>query len=136
MYTFPFLIRCAQLGHFNVDLGVISSLNITRGGADDTSWSADMIATEWEVQMEITPLVDELMITPTNHPVLFCKNEMLLDYLANYCGFDVLAYNASTKVDLMMTFIKNVVLDWPATIEYKITDKLYNKVNSLFRYSW
>lgn len=136
MYTFPFLIRCAQLGHFNVDLGVISSLNITRGGADDTSWSADMIATEWEVQMEITPLVDELMITPTNHPVLFCKNEMLLDYLANYCGFDVLAFNASTKVDLMMTFIKNVVLDWPATIEYKITDKLYNKVNSLFRYSW
>lgn len=132
MYTFPFLIRAAQLGLFNVDLGVISSLNITRGGNDDTSWTVDNMATEWDVQMEITPLVDELMVTGANHPVLFCKNEMLLDYLANYCGFDVLANQAETKVDLMLSFVRNSLIRWPHSLENKITDSMYNKLNSIF----
>ena len=136
MYTYPFLVRCAQTGHFNVDLGIISSLTITRGGNDDTSWSIETLATEWDVTMEITPLVDELMISSTSHPVLMCKNEMLLDYLANFCGFDVYANNLGTKFDLMMAFIKNKFTGIPATIENKISDTLYNKLNNYFRLSW
>lgn len=136
MYTFPFLIRCAQTGHFNVDLGIISSLTITRGGNDDTSWTVDTLATEWEVTMEITPLVDNLMITSTNHPVLMCKNEMLLDYLGNFCGFDTYANNIGPKFDLMMAFIRNRFAGIPHSIENKIGDALYNKLNKYFRLSW
>lgn len=136
MYTFPFLIRASQLGSFNVDLGLITSLNITRGGSDDTSYSTNGVATEWDVQMEITPLVNELMMTPTDHPVLFCKNEMMLDYLGNFCGFDVLAAQLDTKMDLMMTFVKNIFLDWPPSLENKLSDTIYNVTRGLFRYSW
>ena len=132
MYTYPFLIRCAQLGNFNVDLGIITNLTITRGGSDETSYSVDTVATEWDVQMEITPLVDELMVTSTNNPVLFCKNEMLLDYLANFCGFDMLAYNLDTKVQMMLSAVTNTVLDFPHSIENRISDKLYNKINKFF----
>lgn len=136
MYTFPFLIRGGQIGSFNIDLGVISNLNITRGGSDDTSWTQDGMATEWDVQLEITPLVDELMVTGTNHPVLFCKNESLLDYLGNFCGFDVLANQMPTKIDMMMSFITNKFLDWPNSIENKVSDTLFNKINKYFRLSW
>lgn len=136
MYTYPFLVRCAQTGHFNVDLGIISSLTISRGGSDETSWTIDTLATEWEVQMEITPLVDELMISSTSHPVLMCKNEMLLDYLANFCGFDMLANNLGTKVDMMMAFIKNYFTGVPHSLENKLSDALYNKVNRYFTLSW
>ena len=94
------------------------------------------MATEWDVQLEITPLVDELMVTGTNHPVLFCKNESLLDYLGNFCGFDVLANQMPTKIDMMMSFITNKFLDWPNSIENKVSDTLFNKINKYFRLSW
>ncbi len=137
MYGYPFLVRCAQTGSFNVDLGVISSLTINRGGSDETSWTVDTLATEWDVQMEITPLVDELMLTSTSHPVLMCKNEMLLDYLANFCGFDMLACNVGTKVDMMMSFIRNKFITDPFhSIENKISDFTYNVLNHLFSAKW
>ena len=136
MYTYPFLVRCAQLGQFNVDLGIISGITISRGGSDNTSWTIDTLATEWDVQLEITPLVDELMITSTSHPILFCKNEMLLDYLGNLCGFDLLAYNFATKANLMLTMLAGSganPFNWPAAMENRISDALYNQFNHLFR---
>ena len=136
MYTFPFLIKCAQIGEFTIDLGIISSLTITRGGSDDTSWSIDGIATEWEVQMEITPLVDELMMTSTKHPVLFCKNEVLLDYLSNFCGYDMISFNLGTKSDLAFSFIKNQVIDIPHSLENRISDKMMNLLNPFFTGAW
>ena len=136
MYTYPFLVRCAQTGHFVVDLGIISSLTITRGGNDETSWTVDTLATEWDVQLEITPLVDELMITSTSNPVLMCKNEMLLDYLSNFCGFDMLAYNLDTKADMIGSFIRNWFTGIPHSIENKFSDFLYNTVNKFFNMKW
>ncbi len=136
MYTYPFLIRCAQTGHFNVDLGIISSLTITRGGSNDTSWTTDTMATEWDVALEITPLVDQLMITSTSHPVLFCKNEMLLDYLSNFCGFDMLANNFDTKVDMMLNFVAAKFAGLPTTIENKVSDSMYNLLRPFFSAKW
>ena len=136
MYTYPFLIRCAQTGHFNVDLGIISSLTITRGGSSDTNWTADTLSTEWDVTLEITPLVDQLMITSTSHPILFCKNEMLLDYLSNFCGFDMLANNTSTKVDMMKNFVLAKFAGFPTTVENKVSDAMYNLLRPLFSAKW
>lgn len=136
MYTFPFLVRASQYGSFHMDCGIISSLNITRGGGDDSSWSVNGLATEWDVQMEFTPLVDELMVTSSDHPALFCKNENLLDYLANFCGFDVLANNASTKYELALSFLKNRIVDIPDSINNKLMEFTYNKLNKFSMYHW
>jgi hypothetical protein len=132
MYTYPFVVRAAQLGRFTIDLGVISNITVTRGGSDDTSWTVDSLATEWDVQLELVPLVDELMITSTSHPFLFVKNEGLLDYLANFCGFDMLACNLDTKLEMMANFFKNRVVDIPPSISNKVRDSLYNKLNKYF----
>lgn len=136
MYTYPFLVRGAQAGCFVMDCGVMHSINIVTGGSDDTSWTVGNLPTEWEVQIELMPLVDDLMITSTEHPVLFCKNENLLDYLANFCGFDVLAYNQSTKWDLMRSFVLNNVMDIPNTIHMDLRDRLYKKLNAFGSYHW
>lgn len=136
MYTYPFLIRCAQTGHFNVDLGIIRSMTITRGGSNDTSWTTDTLSTEWDVALEITPLVDQLMITSTSHPLLFCKNEMLLDYLSNFCGFDMLANNLQTKVDMMKNFVLAKFAGFPTNIENKVSDTMYNLLKPFFSAKW
>ena len=136
MYQYPFLVKCAQIGNFTCDLGVINNVTITRGGQDETSWTIDTLSTEWDVQIEIVPLVNELMITSSSHPVLFCQNEMLLSYLSNFCGFDMLANNLETKVEMMTRFIDNRILDIPHSIDNKISDTLYNTLHKYFELSW
>ena len=128
MYSYPFLIRANQIGCFHCDLGVITGLNIARGGSDETAWTVDGLATEYEVSFQIQPLVDDLMITGSNHPGLFCKNENLLDYLGTYCGFDLLANNMSTKKEMITAFFLN---KWNDTLsgknlQYRILDRAHN----------
>ena len=136
MYTYPFLIRASEIGCFHVDAGVVTSLNIVRGGSDDMCWTVDSLPTEWEVQFEITPIVDELMLSSTNHPVLFCKNENLIDYLGNMCGFDLLAQNYSTRSEMCMAFFWNMFTGYPRTLHNRVTDFLYNKLYSFTKVSW
>ena len=136
MYTYPFLVKCNQLGNFHCDLGVITNVTINRGGSEEISWSTEMLSTEWDVTIEITPLVNELMITSSTHPWLFCQNEMLLSYLSNFCGFDMLANNLETKIEMMKRFTDNVILDLPHSIDNKITDNLHNLLYRIFELSW
>ena len=136
MYTYPFLIRANQIGRFHVDLGVITNFSLTRGGSDDTSWTIEGLPTEWEVQFEITPLVDELMMSGTKNPVLFCKNENLIDYLGNMCGFDLLANNWNTKAEMTMAFIWNKFTGYPRALENRLVDSLYNRLSGIAKAAW
>lgn len=136
MYTYPFVVNANQLGQFNVDLGVISNLNITRGGMDNTSWTINSLPTEWEVSFDIIPLIDELMITGTNHPVLFAKNTQLLSYLGNMCGFDLIANNMDTRLEITKAFITNKFKGYPRAIENRIVDKLYSRISKFTSLSW
>ena len=130
MFTFPFVVKAFQLGQFNIELGVINSLSIRRGG-DDTSWTVDGLATEWNVDFTIIPLVDELMITSEKNPFLFMKNNNLIAYLCNFCGFDALSYSMNVKADIMRSFIRNRVYSIPRSLGHRLDDIMYNKINSL-----
>lgn len=134
MFTFPFVIKAFQLGQFNIELGVINSLSIRRGG-DDTSWTVDGLATEWNVDFTILPLVDELMITSEKNPFLFMKNNNLIAYLCNFCGFDALSYSVNVKADIMRSFIRNRVYSIPRSLGHRLDDITYNKLNHILTMS-
>ena len=136
MYTYPFVVNANQLGQFNVDLGVVTNLNITRGGMDNTSWTINSLPTEWEVSFDIVPLVDELMMTGTNHPVLFAKNNNLLSYLGNMCGFDLIANNMDTKMEITKAFITNKFKGYPRSIENRLVDRLYSRMSRFTGLAW
>lgn len=136
MYTYPFVVNANQLGQFNVDLGVVTNLNITRGGMDNTSWTINSLPTEWDVSFDIVPLVDELMMTGTNHPVLFCKNIGLLSYLGNMCGFDLIANNADTRMEITKAFIVNKFTGYPRSIENRLVDLLNTRLSVFTKLAW
>lgn len=136
MYGYPFVIAASQRGQFNVDLGVITELSINRGGNDNTSWTLESLPTEWEVSFSIQPLIDDLMITGTNHPVLFTNNENLLNYLGNMCGFDLLANNWRYKIELTESFFKNKITGYPRALGNALVDKLSTKLTNLTKVAW
>lgn len=136
MYTFPFLCRVCQKGWFNSNLCVISDLQIQRGGGDDTSWTVDGLATDWTVSFSVVPLITSLMVTSTDNPFLFMKNDGLIDYLGNLCSFDLKANNLKEKEDLFLTFSTNKATDLLSGhgLQRWISDSLAGRLNDLFQF--
>lgn len=138
MYTYPYVLKVNQSGWFNSNLAVMSSINITRGGSDDTSWTQEGLSTEWNVQFSISPLYEELTLTSTDHPFLFMKNEGLLDYIGNLCGIDLKANNLEVKKELLTGFIKkNLPIIGGDTIYHAqrwVSDKISNTIAKIFSF--
>lgn len=134
MYTFPHICRVCQKGWFNSNLCVLSDVNITRGGSDDTSWTLEGLATDWVVSFSIVPLITNLMVTSTDNPFMFMKNDGMIDYLGNLCAFDLRANNAHEKVELFKTLIGNYPRDFfsPNRLGNHISDTLNNTIRRAF----
>ena len=133
MYSYPYLLKVNQKGWFNSNLAVMTSIKVSRGGSDNTSWSSEGLATEWTVNFDITPLYSQLTLPSTDHPFLFMKNDGLIDYLGNMCGFDLKANNLDVKRRLIGNFIMNKFTGIPNDIQRWSSDKVSNAVSKIFQ---
>lgn len=134
MYTYPFVVRVYQQGMFNSDLAIISNIELTRGGDDSTQWTIDGLSTAWNVTISVTPLYTELMLTASDHPFRFMKNEGLLEYLGNLCGLDLKANNLTTKKELWTAFLYDSITDIPSSLGRKLGQKFLNKMDNVTRF--
>ena len=128
MYTYPFLVSAYSRGYCNVDMGVVTSIRVARGGQDDSSWSADGMATDIEVSLDITPLHSELMITSARHPFQFLANYGLQEYLGTICGVDMKGDTVRAQLDLIGTIFNNWVMDIIPNVIRGTQDYVLNSV--------
>lgn len=103
----PFLVRAIYKGFFNVDMGIITSMNITKG--DQGNWNADGVPSTVDVTFTIQDLYETMSITKTNNVNVFkfdtMDNTALMDYIANFCGVNL--YEPEIKRNLRMWFVNN-----------------------------
>lgn len=88
-YFSPFLIRAYSKGLFNVDMGIITDLNITKGA--EAEWSVDGIPTVAEVSFTIKDLYDGMSMSTSEEvgKLNILSNTAELDYIANSCGVNI-----------------------------------------------
>lgn len=122
MYTFPYLVRCVEVGNVTCDLGFMSSFEFTRGGSDNTQWTVDGFPTEVTVRFTITPLYSNMMVTSSRNPFLFLSNTSLIEYLANLSGLDIKANNFKAKVEHAKMALGNYVADTPTQLARGLVD--------------
>lgn len=134
MYTYPFIVRIYQPGNFNSDLAVITGVELNRGGDDQTNWTIDGLSTSWNVTITVRPLYTNLMMTSSDHPFRFMKNEGLLDYLGNLCGLDLKANNFEVKKELFLSFMYKRVTDIPTSLGRRLGDAFYNKFSGIAKF--
>lgn len=134
MYTYPFLVRAYIKGNWNCDLAFINSLDITRGGQDDTCWTVDGLPTEIVCKFNITPLYSNMMVTSSRNPFLFMNNTALMEYLGTMCGLDLKANNFKVKLKLAKDLIFNYVHDTPTVAARGFTEsKFINEMKKFFQ---
>ena len=128
MYTYPFLVSAYSRGYCNIDMGVVTSIRVARGGQDDSSWSADGMATDIEVSLDITPLHSELMISSARHPFQFLSNYGLQEYLGTICGVDMKGDTVNAQLDLLGTIFSNWFRDIIPNVLRGVQDRVLNSL--------
>ena len=89
-YYSPFLVRAYCKSLFNVDMGIITDLSITKG--EEGEWTKDGLPTVADISFTIKDLYDDLFMSKYENPFSptgIMSNISELDYIANSCGVNV-----------------------------------------------
>lgn len=134
-YTNPFIIRAMYKGFFNVDMGIITNMSVTKGA--ECQWTKEGIPTSIEVTIDIKDLYQAMSITSTSPGKLSydtMNNTALMDYIANCCGINI--YKPETTRLIEMWWVNNVenrTTDFFNNIWDNIDQKVQNLVMNIYR---
>ena len=130
-YISPFLVRAFYKGLFNVDMGIITSLSVTKGA--EGAWTKDGLPTVVDVAITLKDLYSDMAITSSDDIKLnFMNNIILMDYIANSCGVNINEPDIMRSID--MFFTQNIInrvsdtvhLDIFGTLDQWVTNKWLN----------
>lgn len=110
-YKSPFLIRGFYKGLFNVDMGIIDSMQFSKG--NESSWTLTGLPMEVDVSMSIKELYNAMSMTDNNGSDLstIMDNDALLNYLMNICGVNIAEPSIKRYLSLYKTAYKNKFTD-------------------------
>lgn len=136
-YYSPFLVRAFYKGLFNIDLGIVTDMSITKG--KEAAWNVYGLPTEIDVNMTIKDLYNMLSIVPGNEPKNFVTNTIMMDYIANTCGININQMDIQRSLAIYWILSKDRAKDLPNKITMKFQDvidtyamNLYDKFQNKF----
>ena len=119
-YYSPFLIRAFYKGLFNVDMGIVTSMSISKG--KKASWNVDGLPTEVDINLSIKDLYNMMAIVPGNEPKNFVNNNILMDYIANTCGININQMDIGRSLEIYWILQTDRVIDLPNNTMRKFQD--------------
>lgn len=134
-YTSPFIVRAMYKSFFNVDMGIITSMSINKGG--NSSWTVDGIPTSIEVDFTIKDLYD-MAFTITGSSADDFKYDTLdntaqLDYIANLCGINMYKPEIGRQLSMWIANGLNKGFDIPRNLWLNLNQSLSSKYQTFFR---
>jgi hypothetical protein len=125
-YYSPFLIRAYYKGLFNVDMGIMTGLSITKGAEGE--WTPDGIPTVAEVSFEIKDLYDGMFMSKATdtRDINIMSNITELDYIANSCGVNV------NDQEVYRTIKMYKALNFTGNFEDKISIGIFANIGQYF----
>lgn len=132
-YQSPFLVRAFYKGLFNVDMGIMTDLSITKG--KESAWTPSGVPSTVDVSFTIKDLYSDMYMTSMKSMKSnMMNNIILMDYISNLCGVNINEMDVIRGIDLFLTQnIKNRITDiWHMKIHVGLDQYITNKVQSIF----
>lgn len=135
-YNSPFLVRAFYRGFFNINMGMITSMNITKGG--EGRWSYSNIPTEVDVSITIKDLYDIMAISMNNADnfnmdVSILSNNTLMDYISNAVGVNINEIDVIRTITLYKVITAGKVNDVFPNLGESLDRWVYNKLIQFFK---
>lgn len=132
-YISPFLVRAYYKGLFNVDMGIITDMSITKG--KESAWTPSGVPTTVDVSFTIKDLYNDMYMTNMDGmKYKMMNNIILLDYIGNLCGININETDVIRGIDMYFTQnIKNRITDtWHLKIWGALDQWVTNRWASIF----
>jgi hypothetical protein len=130
-YGSPFLIKAYCEGMFTCNMGMVTSMTISKGV--NNAFTVDGLPTEVDVTVSITDLYSDLSMTPQSSPMGFIQNSSLVEYLATTCGLSLISPNLQSRLDMIANTVTNAFTDVPENIFAGISEKIDNYVKDFLQ---
>jgi hypothetical protein len=109
-YSAPFMLKCHVPGIFSIDMGMVESLNITKGVNNE--WSVDGYPLAVNLQISIVDLYHSFFISRINGVSLtdaynMMMNSSLIDYVSVQSGIDMKRAEWDKKLDVAAALAAN-----------------------------
>lgn len=136
-YTNPFLIRAIYKGFFNIDMGIITDMSVTKGA--ECQWTPEGVPTSIEVDIGIKDLYNAMSITSINSTNSYkydtMNNTALMDYIANLCGINIYKPEITRIIDMWYTnnFENRITDFFEVDIWGGIQQRIQNTIVGIFR---
>ena len=135
-YSNPFLVRAIYKGFFNIDMGIITDMSVTRGA--ECQWTPEGIPTSITVSISIKDLYSAMSITGTDNKNFrydTLNNTALMDYIANLCGINIYRPEIARIIDMWFVnnFTNRVQDFWQVDIWGGIKNRVQNLIMGIYR---
>lgn len=128
-FVSPYLVRCSYKGQFNIDMGIITSMSITKG--QEGAWNHYGMPTIVDVNFTIKELYGVMALANNNAGnYKLANNTILMDYIGNLCGCNI------NEPDIVRTIVYHSLAQSsrPASFAKKVMDSVDQTViNSMQR---
>lgn len=133
-YFSPFLVRAYYKGLFNIDMGIITNLSLTKGAEGE--WTTSGLPTVANLSFEIKDLYDNLFMSPQSSEKGYeniMSNIQELDYIANTCGVNINDQEVSRTIKMYISLGFSSVKDRITLDLFGGVQQYFNqKLNNLF----
>lgn len=130
-YRAPYLVRVNSKGWFSCEMGIIESLSIDKG--TDNQWTINGFPSVIKVNMSITDLYNNFMVTSTHSPSAFFRNDGLINYLAVNGNIDMDVPQPKIMAQVAWNLLRTGVTDIPADFGRQFINGLRETYNNLFK---
>jgi hypothetical protein len=131
-YTSPFLVKAYCKGMFNVEMGMITSMSVSKGA--ECCWNDDGLPTQIDISLTIKDLYSSLFMTGYKDSTVknIVNNTSMMDFLANMAGLNLGQMEMGRRIRMYITLKSSVFLTTPSRIWTRFDQKISNLMNKIY----
>lgn len=136
-YSSPFLVKAYCKGMFNIDMGIISSLSVTKGA--ECCWNDDGLPTQIDISIEIRDLYKHLAMSTidTGHALKSAKNLVnntaYMDFLANMAGLNIAQMEVGRRITMLYYLSQSYVSRSASSIFRRFDQGVTKIIGKMYR---
>lgn len=133
-YNSPYLVKAYSKGMFNIDMGLITDMQVTRGA--ECQWNDDGLPTQMDISITIEDLYSSLYLTNKSNfadNLSVVSNTAMMDYLANLAGLNIADTELGRQIDMLGYLTWNSITNSPSTLWNRFDNSVQNVIAKLYR---
>ena len=137
-YWSPFLVRAYSKGLFNVDMGIITSMNVVKGA--QCCWNDDGLPTQIDIQLEIEDLYSHMgmsnadIASGNRNSIItnIVNNTTYMDFLANMAGLNIAQMDMGRRITLAKYLLEAGVSRAPSNIKSMMDNSISRLMGKMY----